>query len=142
MPWCLETFQRLTASARVILLLSLCFRFKRDQQVVVTMSKSDSVPTVNPNGPRNNVARGSSYPVCSSCRYFRVPDWIPENAIKHRPKEVAFYAKCARWRETRDANLLLVVGMALERDEEVRCAEARAVPEMCGPTGRTWEAGT
>ena len=110
--------------------------------MVVNMSKSDKVPTVDPIYPRNNLSRVSAYPVCSSCRHFRVPGWIPDNALEHRPREVAFYATCARWRETRDASLLLVVGVALERDEMVRCADARAYPEMCGPAGRTWEERT
>ena len=107
--------------------------------MVTTMDKSDSVPTANPNGPRNNVARGVQAPLCTTCRHFRPPLWVSEEDRQERAREVAFYATCARWRETRDASLLRVVGVALDRDEMVRCADARAIPEMCGPAGRTWE---
>lgn len=107
------------------------------------MSKNDSVPIASPNGPRNKITRPLSAAVtCLSCRFFRSPPWVSEEDRAKHLQEVAFYARCARWRETRDASLLLVVGAALERDEMVRCADARTVPEMCGPTGNTWEEET
>ena len=103
--------------------------------MVIEMSKCDNDPVVDPKGPRNNIT-------CLSCRHFRVPDWIPEGMIETRPREVAFYATCERWRETQDPTLVLVMGEALERAVMVRCADARSIPEMCGPTGRSWEAKT
>ena len=93
-------------------------------------------------GTRKKITRGSEGgPTCLSCRHFRLPDWIPEGPLTPGREEIlAHYSRCARWRETRDASLLLVVGVALEEDEMVFCRDARAHPEMCGPLGRTWEA--
>ena len=84
-------------------------------------------------------------PTCLSCQHFRYPDWVQAEKgdlqrTVERALEVAHYSRCARWRETRDASLLLVVGVALEEDEMALCRDARAHPEMCGPRGRTWSA--
>ena len=93
-------------------------------------------------GTRKEITWGSEGgPACLSCRHFRFPDWVSGWPMaEDRAVEIAYYSRCARWRETRDASLLLVVGVALEEDEMVLCRDARAHPEMCGPLGRTWEA--
>ena len=93
-------------------------------------------------GTRKEITQGSEVgPTCLTCRHFRLPDWMSEGpATEGRMGEIAHYSRCARWRESRDASLLLVVGVALEEDEMVLCRDARAHPEMCGPLGRTWEA--
>lgn len=77
---------------------------------------------------------------CFSCRHFRSPEWVPPGDRSHRTEEMAMYGRCAQFRETRRSDLLLVAGVALERDEEVLATFARATPELCGPEGRAWEA--
>ena len=92
-------------------------------------------------GTRKKITLGSEGgPTCLDCRHFRPPAWVPSTEMGARAEEVAMYARCSCWRETRDASLLLVVGVALEHDEMMLCRDARAHPEMCGPLGRTWEA--
>ena len=97
-------------------------------------------------GTRKKITQGSpGGPTCLDCRHFRLPDWVlvekgDWQRTVERATEVAYYSRCARWRESQDASLLPVVGVALEEDEMVFCRDARAHPEMCGPLGRTWEA--
>lgn len=95
-------------------------------------TKTDFAPTVDPNTP----------PPCLGCVHHRYPVWMRADERASQPAMVAAYSRCARWRKKRDASLLLVVGVALERDEMVLCTDARAFPEMCGPEGRTREERT
>ena len=77
---------------------------------------------------------------CFTCRHFRPPEWVLPEDRARRTEEIGVYGRCARFRETRRAELLLVTGIALDRDEAVYATVARATPELCGPTGRVWSA--